>query len=414
MNNIRFDFFFRAETSKASLKGMTYVEYWTERGSKMISVDLPADTTLAEAMIAGRAAGVPKGSHRSGCFQVQTDLGIYSSTHEFGRRIDPNRPSTFTFSTWEQLEAEELAEEAPVETEEVKAEKFPHVPTRAPRPGATHEEICEKMTREAAERGNPHDCEPGCCLFPVEPDEELETFSTEPQYHNAPGTRDDKGTCPCCLKTHCLVTVGRMVRHGWKETGRIRGQWGNGFQWGNCHGWQQRPLEQTDEDALKLVVRLDKQLAKVEERAAYLRSDECSQEFIHTHDQRDYGHGSLGEYVDQLVNFVGTLPESLNVEIHDTTKRNDRYRRITHDRYKSFSFTIEPGFEGLEVKQSEVTGKIWDRGVALKLPSWEARRQLAIANVEASIANLKAHRQRMVDAIESFRAKYCGKQSTAA
>tara|TARA_Y100001963_G_scaffold33728_1_gene46818 strand:- start:226 stop:669 length:444 start_codon:yes stop_codon:yes gene_type:complete len=31
---------------------------------------------------------------------------------------------------------------------------------------------CAEMSREAAERGNPHNCEPGCCLFPMTDDEE--------------------------------------------------------------------------------------------------------------------------------------------------------------------------------------------------------------------------------------------------
>jgi len=106
---IRFDFFFRAETNPRNLKGKTYREYWTARGAKSLFLDLPEDTTLGEALTAARAAGLPKGSHRSGCFEVQSGLGIFQSTHEFGTRIDPARACTFTFRTWAQLEAEELS-----------------------------------------------------------------------------------------------------------------------------------------------------------------------------------------------------------------------------------------------------------------------------------------------------------------
>ena len=106
---IRFDFFFRAETNTKNLKGKTYRQFWTERGAYMISLGLPEDTTLADALAAARAEGMPKGSHRSGCFEVQSDLGIFQSTHEFGTRIDPARACTFSYMTWAQLEAEELS-----------------------------------------------------------------------------------------------------------------------------------------------------------------------------------------------------------------------------------------------------------------------------------------------------------------
>jgi len=108
-NNIRFDFFFRAETNTTNLKGRTYQQYWSEREAKCLMLDLDAETTLEEALDTARAHGMPKGSHRSACFQIQTDLGIYDSTHEFGVRINPHRPETFTFKTWAELEAEELA-----------------------------------------------------------------------------------------------------------------------------------------------------------------------------------------------------------------------------------------------------------------------------------------------------------------
>ena len=41
------------------------------------------------------------------------------------------------------------------------------------------EEIRAEMTREAAERGNPHDCEPGCCLYPMTEEEEAAAEAIE-------------------------------------------------------------------------------------------------------------------------------------------------------------------------------------------------------------------------------------------
>ena len=49
--------------------------------------------------------GMPKGSQRTGCFQIQTDVGIFSSTTR--GRFNPAKPDTIVFKTWEQVEAEE-------------------------------------------------------------------------------------------------------------------------------------------------------------------------------------------------------------------------------------------------------------------------------------------------------------------
>ena len=46
--------------------------------------------------------GLPKGSSRCGCFEIQTDAGIWSSST--GGRLSKANAS---FSTWEQLEAAE-------------------------------------------------------------------------------------------------------------------------------------------------------------------------------------------------------------------------------------------------------------------------------------------------------------------
>ena len=82
-----------------------------------------------------------------------------------------------------------------------------------------------------------------------------------------------KGTCPCCLKSHSVTQkVGTMVRHGWKETGRQVGSYGNGYQWGECKGWGMRPLEETDADAQDIILGMVESRDEIASRLAELRS----------------------------------------------------------------------------------------------------------------------------------------------
>jgi hypothetical protein len=66
------------------------------------SFTVAADATLAEILAQGYALHIPKGSARGGCFEVQTDLGVWSSPT--GGRMNPR---TATFRSWEQLESED-------------------------------------------------------------------------------------------------------------------------------------------------------------------------------------------------------------------------------------------------------------------------------------------------------------------
>lgn len=70
--------------------------------------ELPDGTTLADALAHAYANGLPRGSARCGCIEVQNDLGIYS--HRLGNRIDlstPRKAANVVFKTWEELEREE-------------------------------------------------------------------------------------------------------------------------------------------------------------------------------------------------------------------------------------------------------------------------------------------------------------------
>ena len=98
----RFDFFSRVENSRV---------HPHLRPARQFSLQLPIETTLAEALAAAYAAHMPRGTNRAGCFQIQNDRGIWN--HINGNRMDPSTPrkaAKCVFKTWEELEAEELAE----------------------------------------------------------------------------------------------------------------------------------------------------------------------------------------------------------------------------------------------------------------------------------------------------------------
>lgn len=89
----RWDFFFRAESNRRDPKSVP---------AHYISLVLPDDLPLAEALEAARKAGMPKGSHRTGCFEVQSPLGIYS--HVANARIDlstPRKAAKVRFLSWD-------------------------------------------------------------------------------------------------------------------------------------------------------------------------------------------------------------------------------------------------------------------------------------------------------------------------
>ena len=97
----RFDFFYRAERGAASLTkaGLSFDAYWEAKGAYQMALDLPEDIELGDAIEAAKAAGMPKGSMRSGCFEIQTPTGIWSHINE--RRIDVAKPNKIVFQPWE-------------------------------------------------------------------------------------------------------------------------------------------------------------------------------------------------------------------------------------------------------------------------------------------------------------------------
>lgn len=91
--------------------------YWTENNRvhphtlpcKVVTIEAPAGLSAWDYVEAARAQGrnIPKGSSRCGVCEIQTDEGIFT-------RVGPNKQeaTVFEFKTWEQIEADEAAEDA--------------------------------------------------------------------------------------------------------------------------------------------------------------------------------------------------------------------------------------------------------------------------------------------------------------
>ena len=92
-------FFFRRENNRHHPKSVPAV---------YLNVDVPNGTTVEAGLALARAAGMPHGSHRAGCFEVQTDRGIHSQID--GNRMDfstPTKRAKVVFKSWKKLEAED-------------------------------------------------------------------------------------------------------------------------------------------------------------------------------------------------------------------------------------------------------------------------------------------------------------------
>ena len=61
-----------------------------------------------------------------------------------------------------------------------------------------------------------------------------------------------KRTCPGCLRQIRTNSLDLMYRHGWRETGRKAGQYGNSWQAGGCAGTGGAPIERTDKSARRI------------------------------------------------------------------------------------------------------------------------------------------------------------------
>jgi len=69
--------------------------FYSERPARLFQVVVPARATLAEMLAIGYAAGLPKGSARGGCVELQAESGVWTS---------PSRmtPRNATFEAWDE------------------------------------------------------------------------------------------------------------------------------------------------------------------------------------------------------------------------------------------------------------------------------------------------------------------------
>lgn len=100
---MKHQFFYRSENSHRE-----WAE-WSQRPAYSLELDLPAGTPFEGLISAALKAGMPVGTGRSGCFEIQTDDGIYQhrSSKVRERGYGKLRPGTVIFRTWEQIEIEE-------------------------------------------------------------------------------------------------------------------------------------------------------------------------------------------------------------------------------------------------------------------------------------------------------------------
>jgi hypothetical protein len=98
------DFFFTAERNKTALAGTTWDAYWKTNPAavRIATLELAAGTTFRDALEAAHAAGVPRGSNRSGIFEVQNDNdGIW--THRRGyRNLTKSPAKNVVFTSWDE------------------------------------------------------------------------------------------------------------------------------------------------------------------------------------------------------------------------------------------------------------------------------------------------------------------------
>lgn len=97
---MQWDFLFRTERTN-------FKAFWATHSACTKSAELPVDWSAQEALEFMRAQRqLGRGSNRSGCFEIQTDLGIWSQTNETAMRFDtPRKAAKVIFQTWEEIEA---------------------------------------------------------------------------------------------------------------------------------------------------------------------------------------------------------------------------------------------------------------------------------------------------------------------
>ena len=201
-------------------------------------------------------------------------------------------------------------------------------------------------------------------------------------YSRLAAPKGTKATCPCCLKKHNAKTDGTLTRHGWKETGRTVGSYGNGYQWGECAGWDRRPLEQTDADALAIIDIIEADIPKME--ADLEQHATTEQAYTHRLEFKCYS-SSYGEEMSRA-------RAAFTAEGADVLKGYIQVGRLPA---LVALWAIEPGAESRYA--SDGWGKV-------QIPSYAVVRGRFLAGLKGQIESAKAQVAALREAIATHRA----------
>lgn len=104
----RWDFFFRSE-------GQNFHEKWfgpKPRPAYFIQVLMPRDSSIEDAWKEALRLGMPQGSNRSGCHEVQNDTHVWKSVKN--NRINIKTLNNVVCKTWDELCEEEEIDDTEV------------------------------------------------------------------------------------------------------------------------------------------------------------------------------------------------------------------------------------------------------------------------------------------------------------
>lgn len=213
--------------------------------------------------------------------------------------------------------------------------------------------------------------------------------TTTATYSRLSAPKGTKVTCPCCLKKHNAKTDGTLTRHGWKETGRTVGSYGNGYQWGECAGWDRRPLEQTDADALAITDMIEADIPKME--ADLERHETTRQTYTHRSEVTYYDGNRDGE---MDAGFVAMSEAGADVS-EGTVRRVSHV--VRHIPALIALWSVEPGADLRRVSDGSTFSKV-------RIPSYTDVRSAYLADLRGQIESAKAQVAALREAIATHRA----------
>jgi hypothetical protein len=170
----------------------------------------------------------------------------------------------------------------------------------------------------------------------------------------------------------------------------VRGEYGNGFQWGECFGWGKLPLEQTDADAQVTLAALAIQIEKAEAACA-----------THETGKDSYTASFLLHVEDWCSRLEATKAAldnlGLEYKLKDVQVRVEGYR-VSYQPRHQLTVTVPRGYEGVDVSE-------WgNHGASFKILSWEQLRALVVRDFQHDIKAMTAQRAAIMEAVEHHRA----------